>query len=105
MGFDAYYDPEKDTIENCKEGSMTWWHEKGHQEFYRKQGLTRMRWIRSMLGDLGYFGIVVALSDLWFHKMMMTPWPLVFVMLSLFFCIVDESIAWMYCLWHWREWR
>lgn len=36
--FTAYYNRQTDTIENCKEGSIVWWHEKGHryvQEHYK----------------------------------------------------------------------
>ena len=33
--FTAYYDKDKDIIHNAKEGTLIWWHEKGHQRQWK----------------------------------------------------------------------
>ncbi len=32
----AFYDPRTNEIHGCKAGSLTWWHEKGHQDWFKK---------------------------------------------------------------------
>lgn len=50
----AYYDPVTDKIHNCKEGTLTYHHEEGHQ-WVRKKGLTA--WIQVIIFFFMILGI------------------------------------------------
>lgn len=91
----AYYNPNTNTIENCRPMSWQWWHERGHQVLHSNK----------------------AWNEYWrvYH-----PWWIVFAVMFLTkdlkkaadvcvvaFCasvLFNEVFAWLYCIVHWREW-
>lgn len=55
----ALYDPIKDKIYGCKRNSLVWYHEKGHQEWFKKgkeQNLQCYQWmfIQITIAVLGF---------------------------------------------------
>jgi len=51
-----FYNPVTDKIENCEEGTIMWWHERGHQVFFKnwivRELYTWQEWL--LVATLGF---------------------------------------------------
>lgn len=82
----ACYDPQTDKIYGCKEGSLTWWHEKGHQNLQHLG-------ISSELGVLITFAILLGWAFLISESNIAS---LVCLLIVLGIIMFQEVYAWIY---------
>lgn len=85
----AYYDSASDKIMNCTEGSLVWYHEKGHQE-QAKSGL--MGAFQMVIGNLVVLAVAadIATPGSWIARVLMLT-----IAMMIIFIEVD---AWVYAL-------
>lgn len=82
----AYYDPLTDSIEGCKTGSLTWYHEKGHQYWYKKGYEQYLDYYQEMFLYGLLFCIIID------HKALQIFFFIIYVLPLL----ISESHAWYY---------
>lgn len=85
----ACYDYKEDEIRHCEKGSWAWWHERGHQEQYKKSGLAR-----ALIDNTALF-LFLTVMALVFESMVL-KW----VFFSIFFISwqYPEFDAWWYAI-------
>jgi hypothetical protein len=99
----AYYSTEDGKIHNCKEGSMAWWHEKGHLELHKNENYNSLYvvWTPTFF----YAGVMFCLLELLYNGRITNP---IFVYMALplgFLMLFDEGFAWAYCFLNIKNWN
>jgi hypothetical protein len=81
----AIYNHEEDKIYGAKEGTWIWWHEKGHQQQWKKDMPQRTQWSEQML-------ILVILFAVSFQKFDLAQFAFTLFFLLYLFYEIDASI-------------
>ena len=89
----ACYDPRNDKIYGCKEGSLVWWHEKGHQKLFRSGLTSEKDTIITFCILLGWAFLVVELPTI-------SKW---FLIVVLFIIGLEEIGCWFYAFYKYRR--
>jgi hypothetical protein len=84
----ASYDPVKDVIYNCKQGSLTWWHEKKHQRQHKTGQIAAINNITNQL-------LIFTILFLAFDYRLQAAWCIGIYMLFYAYFEVD---AWIFAL-------
>lgn len=87
----TYYDPVTKQIINAEEGSLVWWHEKGHMEFEKKPELMNKDFSRQSMHSMVVFFTVA--TFFWnFLKWL----ALGFLIANIYYAVYEEVWCWNY---------
>jgi len=89
----AVVDLESERIIGCKEGSFTWYHEKGHIEFNKKDKGIKVSYFKTFSFGLTIFFTVISLFVSW-----MKYFALLSLVLALYYYLYEEIWCWIYSL-------
>jgi hypothetical protein len=90
----ASFDIKTKKISNCKELSMAWWHEKGHQLLHENDTWNDIEAIGQHLYLLVVALLIAKLNTL----------AGFFFLIYLAILMFDECMAWIYCLQNKKRW-
>lgn len=91
-GIRGMYDPYTNKIINCKRNGLIYWHEKGHQDWFKKGFETETQTYAILL----FFGGITVIA---FNT---TPNSLMFIVPAWILLLLNEIHAWWYAFKHYE---
>jgi hypothetical protein len=89
----SYYDSETKEIKGAKEGSLVWWHEKGHMEYEKNPKTANKDYTRQSMWKCAVFFAVLA-----FFVDILKYFALMFLFTNIYYALSEEIWCWVYAI-------